>query len=330
MRRTEARGVQLRQVEQLNPHVEIMGLAVCFLKTPYLGSAAAAGKDLRAVYPAYANFRAYMTDLNEEEKAAYAESRVTDSNLTQGRRRRADRGRDLRQYVRFSFAGHDTPRRAQLHICHVLPGRASPDVQDWVAEEIQRAVGDRPIDGWGYRADFPRLKRSLVVLYEIIRLYTPVSVIKWTADKAQLLAVGGKTYMLPADCMVGRATAPSRRTLASGGRTRWNGAPPDLLSSTSAATARQRMSSASLCAALFGWSDGARDRPGRKFSQVEFVAKLALLFRSSWCVEPVTNPGESLDAARRPRPDLIENDSRSVLLQQMFHLERAPLVWKEQ
>jgi hypothetical protein len=55
---------------------------------------------------------------------------------------------------------------------------------------------------------------------------------------------------------------------------------------------------------------------------------MAVLFRDGWRVEPVTKPGESLDAARKRVLDLIENDSGSVLLQQMLHPERAPLVWK--
>ncbi|KAI1485519.1 hypothetical protein F5X96DRAFT_659588 [Biscogniauxia mediterranea] len=38
------------------------------------------------------------------------------------------------------------------------------------------------------------------------------------------------------------------------------------------------------------WSEGARDCPGRKFSQVEFVATIASLFRD-WRVNPVTFEG---------------------------------------
>lgn len=50
--------------------------------------------------------------------------------------------------------------------------------------------------------------------------------------------------------------------------------------------------------AFIGWSEGTRDCPGRKFSQVEFVAIIAVLFLS-WRVDPVINPGETLDAARK-------------------------------
>jgi hypothetical protein len=80
--------------------------------------------------------------------------------------------------------------------------------------------------------------------------------------------------------------------------------------------------------AFVGWSEGVRDRPGKKFSQVEFVATLATLF-SDWRVDPVTSHGESLDAARERVENLTRTDSGSVLLLQMLHPERAPLAWKK-
>lgn len=75
-----------------------------------------------------------------------------------------------------------------------------------------------------------------------------------------------------------------------------------------------------------GWSEGARDCPGRKFSQVEFVATMASLFRDSR-VDPVRFEGETIEDARKRVLDLIEMDSGMVLLLQMLHPERAPLVW---
>jgi cytochrome P450 len=100
----------------------------------------------------------------------------------------------------FNFAGHDTTAHSFTFAIFFLA--ANPRVQDWLGEEVQRVFGDRPIESWDYRADFPRLKRCLAVLYETVRLYTPVPVIKWTADKAQPLVVNGKTFILPPDSMI--------------------------------------------------------------------------------------------------------------------------------
>lgn len=81
--------------------------------------------------------------------------------------------------------------------------------------------------------------------------------------------------------------------------------------------------------AFLGWSEGIRDCPGKRFSQVEFVALLVGLFRQ-WRVEPARiRPDESIESARQRVLDLIREDSGWVLLLQMLHPERAPLVWKK-
>lgn len=82
---------------------------------------------------------------------------------------------------------------------------------------------------------------------------------------------------------------------------------------------------------FLGWSEGARDCPGRKFSQVEFVATLATLFKD-WRIEPAPQRAggdETPEMARRRVLDFIEKDTGYVLLLQMKHPERCPLVWKK-
>jgi cytochrome P450 len=79
---------------------------------------------------------------------------------------------------------------------------------------------------------------------------------------------------------------------------------------------------------FIAWSEGLRVCPGKKFSQVEFVAIMAGLFRD-WRVEPVLEKGEDLAAASKRVMRLVEEDTGQVLLLQMLHPERAPLVWKK-
>lgn len=74
---------------------------------------------------------------------------------------------------------------------------------------------------------------------------------------------------------------------------------------------------------FLSWSDGARDCPGRKFSQVEAVATIATLFKD-WRVDPVTNPGESLEVARERVLRFVEEDTGMVLLVQLLYPERCP------
>ena len=75
-----------------------------------------------------------------------------------------------------------------------------------------------------------------------------------------------------------------------------------------------------------GWSGGARNCPGRKFSQVEFVGVLAGLFRS-FRVKPVPEAGENDAMARARLLKQIQNDSGMKLLLQMLHPEKAVLQW---
>lgn len=75
-----------------------------------------------------------------------------------------------------------------------------------------------------------------------------------------------------------------------------------------------------------GWSGGARNCPGRKFSQVEFVGVLVGLFRS-FRVKPVPEAGEDDTMARARLLKQIRNDTGMRLLLQMLHPEKAVLQW---
>ncbi|KAK0634375.1 cytochrome P450 [Bombardia bombarda] len=312
--------------------VLILGLGTKFIAQPWLP------KKLRDVHAAYVSYLAYMTNIYEEEKAACADGQDTESNLMRSmvRASQADAkdGGGLTEaeiygnmFV-FNFAGHDTTAHSFTFAMYFLA--ANPDVQDWLSEEIHRVFGDRPVDQWDYRADFPRLKRCLAILYETIRLYVPVPVIKWTKHNAQHLVVGGKTLVLPANSMI----APSYGSVQTDPRfwgkdsLQWK---PSRFIVESASRNGDEEFRIPVRDSFVGWSDGTRDCPGRKFSHVEFVATMAVLFRGDWRVEPVIKKemGETPAAARRRVMDLIENDSGSVLLLQMLHPERAPLAWKK-
>ena len=64
----------------------------------------------------------------------------------------------------------------------------------------------------------------------------------------------------------------------------------------------------------FPWSGGARICPGMKFSQVEFVALLATLFKTHF-VHPVQKPGETQLMARERIREALEHHTFGVALQ---------------
>lgn len=76
---------------------------------------------------------------------------------------------------------------------------------------------------------------------------------------------------------------------------------------------------------FFAWSEGARNCPGKKFAQVEFVATMAALFRD-FRVQPITREGETLDKARQRVLEVVR-DSNVELLLQMRDPDSVAVAW---
>ncbi|KAI0475198.1 cytochrome P450 [Xylariaceae sp. FL0804] len=307
--------------------VLILAFGTKFIANPWLP------RKFRQVHEAWVYFRTYMMKMYEEEKRAFAEGQDSDHNLMTllirasqdeaGTSGGLSESQIYGNMFAFNFAGHDTTANTFTFALYFLA--AYPDVQGWLSEEINNVFADRPLDQWNYRADFPRLKRCLSVMLETMRLYTPVPIIKWTDDKTQMLKVGATTLALPPHSMI----APSYGAIQTDPKfwgsdsltwrpSRW----------VKAGTPGSEESELPVRGAFIGWSEGTRDCPGRKFSQVEFVATVAVLF-SKMRVDPVSSEDENTHAARERVLGLIKNDSAPVLLLQMLHPERAPLVWRK-
>ena len=313
--------------------VLIMALGTGFLAKPWLPCS------LQKLHEACASFQQYMTILYEEEKQAIADGRSTDRNLMTSLVRASQNegisGASLTETEIYgnmfvlNFAGHDTTAHTFTYAIFFLA--ANPQVQDWVHEELRHVVSDRPPHEWDYSANFPRLKRCLSIMLETLRLYTPVPVAKWTDTRTQSINVGAKTIILPPNTMVipSYAAVHTEPTYWGDDALTWR---PSRWIKRAGESTTNILESEHLIpfqrGTFLGWSEGARDCPGRKFSQVEFVATMAMLFRD-WRVDPVTEVGESLDVARTRILNLIKTDSAPVLLLQMLHPERAPLAWRK-
>jgi len=280
-------------------------------------------------------FQRYMTELYEDEKSqarlqtSPSASKTLMGSLVRASQDEAKNGTGLTEseiygnMFMLNFAGHDTTAHTFTFAIHFLA--ANPAVQDWVSEEVRAVLGDGRKD-WDYAAHFPRLRRCFAVMLETLRLYTPVPVAKWTAGGTAPLDIApGKTIVVPPNTMV----IPSYAAVHTEPRY-WGSDPlvwrPSRWIQGAAAPGQEDLISPRK-GTFLGWSEGARDCPARKFSQVEFVATVATLLRD-WRVDPVPLGGESLDGARRRVLDLIKEDSGPVLLLQMLHPERASLAWK--
>ena len=367
----------------LDSFIPLMALGPQNLSKPWVPS------KWRKIFQATVTFKHHMTEIYEAEKKNLMQSRSVSNNLMTSLIRASQEMTDVanasegRKESRppqneqsglteteiygnifvFNFAGHDTTANVLAFAVVLLATR--PDIQDWMAEELQHVLGDKEPAEWSFYDDFPCLKRCLAVLvsntdtshlvlhninlmtrnkYETVRLYTPVAILKSTSTTQQL-RIGTKIFVIPANTMI----IPSYSALQTHPRhwgpsslewepKRW--IVPDTHSTTDTlhASAAPKSDSHSLQSETFlalpkkaspfvAWSDGLRSCPGRKFSQVEFVAVMAGLFREAR-VKPVLEPGEDDEMARRRIALLVERESGMVLLLQILRPEKARLVWE--
>ncbi|KAK4184521.1 cytochrome P450 [Podospora australis] len=248
----------------------------------------------------------------------------------------------------FTFAGHDTTAHLLAYSMFFLS--VNPHIQAWLAEELDLVLGDRPTSEWDYHKDYPRMKRCLAILYETLRVKTLVCEVKWTDESYQQLDINGRTVVVPPKTLIipsywyvhnhEKYWGPDSREWKP---QRWIGSASHSTPVSSAADFSTEKNNPTTMGAnvedeillpppsrgnYLGWSEGSRDCPGKKFSQVEWVAFMATMFRD-YKVEPrLEHPGESPEQARGRVLDYIEKDSDyGGLLLQLMHPERIPLVW---
>ncbi|KAL8837432.1 MAG: hypothetical protein Q9170_002516 [Blastenia crenularia] len=307
---------------------------------------------LKKLHQATTTFKKYMTDVYEEEKKSISIGTSSGSNLMtslvrssvensgsagiNGSQGGLTESEIYGNIFVFNFAGHDTTAHTLAFAVVILA--AHPAVQDWVSDELQCVLGDQKPEEWVYQNVFPRLKRCLAVLYETLRLYTPVPIAKSTGQEARVLQVGAKTIIVPANTML----IPSHVAIHTHPKywghdclewrpSRWIESTTSAVKSPSTQTSKV-LGTESLVlpqkGSFIAWSEGLRNCPGKKFSQVEFVATMAGLFRE-WRVDPILEGGEvHLNVARKRIMNMVENDTGQVLLLQLLHPERAALAWK--
>ncbi|KAL8716830.1 MAG: hypothetical protein Q9225_005871 [Loekoesia sp. 1 TL-2023] len=233
----------------------------------------------------------------------------------------------------FNFAGHDTTAISLAYSMLLLV--AHPEVQDWISEEINFYIPDTKSESWTYEAHFPRLKRTLAVLLETLRLYNPLpGVPKYTGLHPRVLKINNQVINIPSNTLV----VPNLMALHTHPRywgsdsLTWR--PSRWISPTSNVTVAEQDVAALLSnerlfipkkGTFIAWSEGARNCPGKKFAQVEFVATMVALFRD-FKVQPVTKEGETIDKARRRVLEVVK-DSNVELLLQMRDPDSVAVAW---
>ncbi|KAK8127192.1 hypothetical protein PG984_008300 [Apiospora sp. TS-2023a] len=322
----------------LDNSILIMALGTKFLTKSLLPAS------LRGVHHAIVAYQEYMTRIYEEEKGSVAQngikpmSRTLMSTLVHASAEDEDPATRLTErelygnMFMFNFAGHDTTTNSLVFALMHLA--INPEVQEWISEEICSVFGDRQVSEWDYHSDFHRLKRCAAILMETVRLWTPVPMAKWTEARAQQLTLSGeKNITIPPETTVLVAYSAVHTHPHFWGPDSLEWRPSRWIRQTNTTTVGKTLAKEEELitprrGTFVGWSEGERNCPGKKFSQVEFVATMAILFRDHR-VDPTKRPGESAVESRRRIQHQLETDSAQILLLQMLHPERAALSWRK-
>ncbi|KAH7110906.1 cytochrome P450 monooxygenase-like protein, partial [Dendryphion nanum] len=227
----------------------------------------------------------------------------------------------------YNFAGHDTTAHSFAFSFVLLA--ANPEVQDWMAAEINHVIKSDNAQDSEYDV-FPRLVRTLAVLLETLRLYNPLlSIVKGTTTQPACLAIGGRNIVVPSNTRVILNLPALHSHPKYWGEdslewkpSRWIKAKP-----REGHTCDREYIEMPIHGAYIPWSEGNRSCPGKKFSQVEHVAVMVAMFRQHSLI-PSRLAGETEEMARS-RAVAALKDTGMVLLLQMLHPERIPLEWKK-
>lgn len=156
---------------------------------------------------------------------------------------------------------------------------------------------------------------------------------KWSNDFPQTLEIEGKNIVIPPrtgvmPSILGLQMHPKywKDPLA------WN--PARWIESSSDSSSQLQPNSVNAeklitpaTSTFFPWSDGPQNCPGQKFSQVEFVAVLAVLFRDHR-VSVVQKEGETPGQANK-RALAVTQDCDLELLLRMRDADQVRLIWKK-
>ncbi|KAF2656622.1 cytochrome P450 [Lophiostoma macrostomum CBS 122681] len=216
-----------------------------------------------------------------------------------------------------NIAGHDTTANTLAYSVVNLAMR--PDVQNWLSEEIKAVVGDDPSETWNYESTFKHLKRPLAIMYETLRLFPPIMAMpKFTGDQHQSLFINDSIITIPSNVYVVPSLLAVQSHPSYWGEDALEWKPSRWIDADNGFVVPRK-------GTYLPWSDGAQNCPGKKFSQVTFVAVVASLFRFHR-VHPLCADGESDEELKARLHKTVEEISHGVLLR-MKDADSVRLSW---
>jgi len=256
----------------------------------------------------------------------------------------------------FNLAGHETTANTLATSLVLLA--ANLECQDWLIEEVNHVLRDSGSSGdWKYDESFPRLQRCLAVMvwskicphflahkpcfstdtnqYETLRLYGSIVFIpKSTGFHTQSLALGDRMHVFPPSTAININVQALHTDPQAWGSDALEWRPSRWLEACSTPDNEKSMVAGEKlmepeAGTFIPWADGPRACVGRKFSQVEFVAVLASLFRQ-YRVRPVRGNGESERDGKRALLSMVNGSAISAITLQMQEPRSRSLRWVKQ
>ncbi|KAF2260654.1 cytochrome P450 monooxygenase-like protein [Lojkania enalia] len=305
-------------------------------------------KSWKSAGTAIATFRSYVTGLINEERdymnrgvqknqhlvaalvrACESEKTEDEKSVSSKRNMTLTEEEIISNLFVYAFAGNDTTAISLNHLLVDLA--ASPETQDWIAEEIRYYLPEDDTSEWAYKT-FPKLKRCLAVVMESLRINHPLGqLVKQTGNFSQTIRVGSRNITIPPGTAVHLSLAAMHTHPQYWGENslKWN--PNRFISIPSGAemSFENEILASDTQEHFLPWATGQRVCPGKKFSQVELVATLAFIFRN-YTVQPEPQNGETMEQARKRIFDTsLEIEHEGKILHEMRHPETIALTWRK-
>ncbi|OJJ42217.1 hypothetical protein ASPZODRAFT_137409 [Penicilliopsis zonata CBS 506.65] len=203
----------------------------------------------------------------------------------------------------FTGAGFDTTANTMGYAVLLLA--VYPQWQAWIQEELDDLVMDT--SDWEYTTIFQHCPRLLAVMFETLRLYTPVAHVSRGVKSPQQLAAEKGTHLLlpPMNVYIVSQSLHMDASIWGPDVSEFN--PARWIDQTTGQPVTPERG------AFLPWSGGPRVCPGMKMSQVEFVATLATLFHGAKC-EPV-HTGVTVEDARHRLKKMMDDSAPKLTLQ---------------
>ncbi|PWY83684.1 cytochrome P450 [Aspergillus sclerotioniger CBS 115572] len=202
----------------------------------------------------------------------------------------------------FTGAGFDTTANTMGYAVILLA--MYPQWQDWMREELRGL--DTDVSNWGYDV-FSRCPRVLAVMFETLRLFTPVPHATRSVATTQQVADGYGVHVLssPMTVFVSQQSIHADADI-------WGADVDDFRPTRWLDEAGQVVVPPK--GTFLPWSGGPRVCPGQKMSQVEFVATVATLFRHTRC-EPLPQKGMTAEELQARLKELMEDSAQKLTIQ---------------